>query len=288
MANINLVTAGRIEIAASWQQFTLPPDESITPGQAARAVAATGKATKSNATTSTEAAILGLALSPSSSNLGVTILRKGIVDGYDLSGLDYGALVYLSDTDGRIADAAGTVPVVVGRIIRGNGKVGGDGKKMLLVDVQTVGDIDFAGLAVTSTDGLTVGGVIAPQHLEVSFHAGAAALLVDQSFFIANRAYQVVAVKEVHTTAETTAATLRAQVTKDTGTAAPGAGADLLTNNTNAGFDLKATANTVQSGTLTATAADLQLAAGDRLSADFSAAATEGAGVTITVSLKRI
>lgn len=146
----------------------------------------------------------------------------------------------------------------------------------------------FTTASVSSADGLTVNSVIVPQHLEVSMHAGAAALMIDQSFFVANRAYQVTAVRFVHAVAETTAATLAVQVTKDDSTDAPGAGVDLLTNNSDTGFNAKSTANTVQTGTLTATGADLQLAAGDRLSIDFSAAATELVGVTITVSLKRI
>ncbi len=143
-------------------------------------------------------------------------------------------------------------------------------------------------LAVTTADKLTVGGVIVPQAIEVSAHVQTAILAVDQSFFIANQAYQVTAVKYISSTAETVAGSLTVQLVKDTGTDAPGAGTDLLTNNTNAGFDAKATANTIQSGTLTATTADLQLAAGNRLSLDFSAAATDLAGVTVTVTLKRI
>lgn len=143
-------------------------------------------------------------------------------------------------------------------------------------------------LAVTTADKLTVGSVIVPQELEVSFHGQAAGAMVDQSFFVATQAYQVTKISEVHAVAETTAATLRVQVTKDTSTNAPGAGTDLLTNTSGAGFDCKAAANTVQTGTLSATASDLQLAAGDRLSVDFTAAATELVGCTITVTLKRI
>lgn len=137
-------------------------------------------------------------------------------------------------------------------------------------------------------DAAKVAGVILPQELEITMHAQAASDMVDRSFFVANQAYQVTKVKFVHAVAESTAATLLAQVTKDTSTNAPGAGVDLLTNNTNTGFNCKSTANTVQNGTLTATAADLVLAAGDRLSVDFSAAATELVGVTIVVSLKRV
>jgi hypothetical protein len=142
--------------------------------------------------------------------------------------------------------------------------------------------------AVSSADGLTENGVIVPQQLELSFHAQTAALSVSQTFFVATKTYQVIAVSFVHGAAETSATTLYALLTKDTGTTAPGAGTGLLTNNTNAGFDCKATANTVQTGTLTGTTANLQLAVGDRLAINFSAAATQLAGVTITVSLKRI
>jgi hypothetical protein len=122
--------------------------------------------------------------------------------------------------------------------------------------------------------------------IESTHHAQLPAALVDQTFFVATRAYQVTACSFVGAAAETTAATLRVQVTKDTSTNAPGAGVDLLTNNGNAGFDVKATANTVQTGTLTGTAADLKLAVGDRLSVDYTVAATEGAGITITCSLQ--
>lgn len=148
-------------------------------------------------------------------------------------------------------------------------------------------DVEFGG-AVTMTGTVTLSSEIVGNVITATFHGQAATAMVDQSFFVANAAYQVTAVRFVSAVAESTAATLLVQVTKDTSTNAPGAGTDLLTNNTNTGFDAKATANTVQTGTLTATTASLQLAAGDRLSVDFSASATELVGVTITVTLKRI
>ena len=121
--------------------------------------------------------------------------------------------------------------------------------------------------------------------VEVTY-VGQTASATDTPIFIANTAYQVIAVSEVHSVAAGGTSTL--QLTKDTGTTAPGAGTDLLTNNTNAGFNLNATANTVQNGTLTATTASLQLAAGDRLSLDFGHAIQSSATVVVTVSLKRI
>lgn len=113
-------------------------------------------------------------------------------------------------------------------------------------------------------------------------------MLVDQSFFIADRAYLVTAITEVHAVAGDDTDPVNLQVTKDTTTDAPGAGTNLLTNNTDAGFDLKGTANTVQNGTLTETVASLQLAAGNRLSVDFAGVLTTLAGIQLTVALQPI
>ena len=137
-------------------------------------------------------------------------------------------------------------------------------------------------LAVASADKLTVGGGIMPQVIEVSFVGQTTEAATDRAFFIANRAYQVTAIRQVHSVAAGGASTL--QVTKDTGTTAPGAGSDLLSS----AFDLNATANTVQTGALTATTADLQLAAGDRLSLDFANTIQSTAGLVVTVSLKPV
>lgn len=105
----------------------------------------------------------------------------------------------------------------------------------------------------------------------------------DQAFFVAPRAMRVKSISCVFSAAAGGVSKL--QVTKDTSTNAPGAGADLLTNNTNTGFDLNAAANTSQVGTLTATAADLDLAAGDRLSVDFGHLIQSSAGIVVTVGL---
>lgn len=115
------------------------------------------------------------------------------------------------------------------------------------------------------------------------FQQGAAAANTDAVFFIATRPLLVTSVSEVHAVAAGGASAL--QVTKDSTTNAPGAGTDLLTNNTNTGFDLNATANTVQTGTLTATVATKTLAAGDRLSVDFADAVQASSGVAVTACM---
>lgn len=136
----------------------------------------------------------------------------------------------------------------------------------------------------TGTSGTTERRV--PRYVPVTYSVDANGSLIDQAFFIADRAYNVISIFEVHKTAGNDAGAVNLQVVKDTSTNAPGAGTDLLTNNTNAGFDLKGTASTVQTGTLTATAASLKLAAGDRLSVDFAGTLTTLAGVLVTVYLE--
>lgn len=111
---------------------------------------------------------------------------------------------------------------------------------------------------------------------------------IDQVFYVATRPYLVTGISYVHATAGSDAGAVNLQVSKDSGTAAPGTGTDLLTNNSNAGFNCKATANTVQTGTLVSGNATLTLAAGDRLALDFAGTTTALAGVTVTVSLRRV
>lgn len=105
----------------------------------------------------------------------------------------------------------------------------------------------------------------------------------DQCLYIANRPMKIAAAYYVHGTAGTNGSDVNVQVTKDTSTNAPGAGTDILTNNTNAGFNCKGTINVVQTGALTATAATLIMAAGDRVSIDFAGTLTALAKVFIIV-----
>jgi len=143
------------------------------------------------------------------------------------------------------------------------------------------------GVAVTvsarnfTADGLTIGGVIVSPLIPVAISLPLNGDMVDQTAFIAHRALQLVGATFSHGTASGGAGKL--QLTKDTSTTAPGAGTGLLTNNTNTGFDVNATANTPQTGTLTATTANLQLAAGDRIGFDFSGTLTSLVKANVTL-----
>lgn len=269
MANLALVTANKLNVVESFEQMTLPCDEAITAGQPVRLSTAAGKFTKANAASAAEGRFYGIATKTTASGMAVTAIRRGVVTGHDLSGMAYDQNVYLSDTDGAIADAAGTLDIAIGRVIPATGVTLGTAfDKLLLIDPSG-----------------GVGGEAAATQIAVTFSMLANASLADQAFFIADRAYVVDSIREVHSVAGDNGGAVNLQVTKDTGTQAPGAGTDLLTNNTNAGFDLKATANTVQVGTLVGTAGVTTLAAGNRLSVDFAGTLTTLAGVVVTVML---
>lgn len=111
---------------------------------------------------------------------------------------------------------------------------------------------------------------------------------VDKTFFIANYPCVVTDIRYIHQTAGSDAGAVNVQVTKDTGTNAPGAGTDLLLNNAGAGFDCKGTANTVQVGSLVVDPLVRTLAAGDRLALDFAGTVTALVGVVVAVNLLRI
>ena len=118
MANeIALVTADKVEVVESVIQMTLPAAEAITAGMAVRLDTTNGKWTKANGSGAAEARAWGVAVKTVAAGLPVTAIRKGVMDGWDLSALDYDAPVYLSDTDGRLSTVAGTTSVVMGRVI---------------------------------------------------------------------------------------------------------------------------------------------------------------------------
>lgn len=121
MADIALVTANEVSIVESIVQLTAPAGEAITPGAPVRFDTSTGRFMNGNATSAAEANLYGIATGRKAIPAGwpVTAIRIGVLDGFDLSGMDYGEAVHLSNTDARIADAAGTVAQIVGCVVPG-------------------------------------------------------------------------------------------------------------------------------------------------------------------------
>lgn len=123
-------------------------------------------------------------------------------------------------------------------------------------------------------------------HFAVTWANPSAAYGTDKVIFTAPYDCVLLSASEVHSVAGSDAGTVYLQLTKDTGTNAPGAGSDLLSNNSNNGFDLKGTANTVQYASFKA-GVSRKLSKGDRIALDFAGTCTSLDGVCVTLIFNR-
>ncbi len=113
----------------------------------------------------------------------------------------------------------------------------------------------------------------------VSYVYGDAAS-IDSAFFVADRAYRVHAIRARINVVGSDGGAVTAVVRKAPSATAPASGTALHSSS----IDLKGTANANQSLTLSATTADLNLAAGDSLCLDVTGTTTAARGV-VTVFL---
>lgn len=119
--------------------LTAPMLEAGTAGQYFRLATATGKLEKGNATAAGEVGTVGGVLLESVPTIGLpgTIVLRGskaIMDlGDSIAALAWDAPVYLSDTDATLADSAGTVSTVIGRIVPGWNNATGVADKLVML-----------------------------------------------------------------------------------------------------------------------------------------------------------
>lgn len=131
MANLTVSSITPVKV---YEQVTAPVGEAVTAGQYVRFNTSTGKLELGNGSSSGEAAKGGLALTSAVAGETVTAVISGLVDiGNALSSINFNASVYLSDTDGTLADAAGTSSRVVGRVYPAWGYTSAD--KLLKVEL---------------------------------------------------------------------------------------------------------------------------------------------------------
>ncbi len=90
--------------------------EAITAGQAVYMLTAAGTVGVADANVANKQQIRGIALNAAGAGQAVSVLKRGQVYGFTLAG-DYDSLAYLSDTAGKLADAAGTLTVHAGRVV---------------------------------------------------------------------------------------------------------------------------------------------------------------------------
>lgn len=125
MADLAVIDRVRlIEHLGERAEVSVPAGAALAPGAPTR-FDTNGKAVAGSAAAAGTADIYGINATRgvNQANITAQIVRRGKVALYDaaganvLAGLAYGALVYASNTAGRLADAAGTVSVVVGRVV---------------------------------------------------------------------------------------------------------------------------------------------------------------------------
>jgi len=134
MADIAVATAGRIHVVESIQQKTLVATETIAAGAPVR-IHTDGKWTNANGTSTTENDVWGIATKSVIAGEAVTAVRRGLLDGFTFSQA-YNAPIYVSDTDGRLGDTAGTASKIVGRVVPGTATViGASYDKLLSVEL---------------------------------------------------------------------------------------------------------------------------------------------------------
>ena len=139
-------------------------------------------------------------------------------------------------------------------------------------------------LSATATElvGVTLTVTLERQNNTVDIVKSGATALVSQCIFVALYSCKVVAIKEWHAVAGTDSSAVTMDVTKDVVTDAPGAGTTVMT----APLSLKATAKTVQSGTLSLTPSVLVLAKGDRLSLLKAGTTTAVSGMVFSIAIQ--
>lgn len=127
-------------------------------------------------------------------------------------------------------------------------------------------------------------GVTLPVVAHIPYTDAQTAAYYTTPFFIAQRTYQILEVTERHETAGTDGSAVTVMLKKVPSGTAPGSGTNILT----AGLNLKATADTNQSGTISQVAGVARITSGEALTLVTTGTLTSLVGVTVSVLLKAI
>lgn len=139
MADMTLATADKINVGTlTVEQITGVAAAAITAGSPVY-LDTNGKFNPSDANAAAADACFGIATRTVAAGEALTVVRRGLMDGW--SNLPaYGAPVYVSDTAGALADAAGTASIIVGYVVPVFGtNLGTAPDKALLVECSGTG-----------------------------------------------------------------------------------------------------------------------------------------------------
>jgi hypothetical protein len=119
MADLAYVSSTAISIVEPLIIFPGVAGASIVAGQLVRFDTATGRFVVATPDTTANNRVFGVAARAASAGQALTVVRKGVMDGWVLDALAWDAPLWLGTT-GNLADAtAGATPVTVGRVVPG-------------------------------------------------------------------------------------------------------------------------------------------------------------------------
>jgi len=236
--------------------ITLAAEVHTTAGTVAGAAATITHETTPSGATLQQAAGTGLAVLSATLDLKNTAAET----------VQYGTLAQLYDRKTRNNNVASTNP----------------GAGVIVLQPGDSLSVKFSG-TLTTLVGVTITMSIFPgcKYDFVSFYSAPAGAAVTTSLLTALRPRTLLYGGALWQAVEATAATLTLDVTKDASATAPGAGTTMLSATQN----LKLTAKTYKQLALTATLANLKLISTDSVAVKISAAATELAGLCVTLAL---
>lgn len=134
MSNLSAPTANDVAVVLAIEIIEAPAAETVIAGYYGRLSTAGGKIEYGNDSSTAEARPGGIILKSAIAGETTSLLRKGVVDlGDILGGLTYDDIVYLSATDGRLADASVSEGRIVGSVVPGWAQ--GTADKLLRVDL---------------------------------------------------------------------------------------------------------------------------------------------------------
>lgn len=140
MADLTLTTANKINVGTSHTvQFTAVAGAAITAGSPVCFDGTNDTVWPSDANDAAKDAVAGIATRTVAVGEGVTCVRRGYMDGWSNLPVP-GSVVFVSDTAGALADAAGTLSLAVGVVIpvKGSG-LGVAADRILLVEIAGIG-----------------------------------------------------------------------------------------------------------------------------------------------------
>jgi len=117
MADI-AITAAQVEVidALDAEILNFLAEETITQGQIVY-MTATGTVGVADANAAGKQQARGVALNGGGAGQAISVLKRGRCAGFTVSGVNASAVLYLSDTAGSLADAAGTMTVPCGIVV---------------------------------------------------------------------------------------------------------------------------------------------------------------------------